>query len=118
MELKRRLNWFKEFASKIEEIKGSPVNLNKIEKVELTRTIDLWMLNQLNLRIKNATEALGKYSKQEKLYKNHFSFLKDIDHYMYRTKHLTDSKDPAMIFVLSTVLESWLRLLAPFTPHT
>ena len=37
---------------------------------------------------------------------------------MYRVKDLLDTKDPAVIYVLSTVLSNWIRLLAPFTPHT
>lgn len=115
---KRKLNWFKEFATKIEEIKNEPIDLNKIDKVELTRTIDLWMINQLNLRIKNATEALEVFQTRKALQESFFLLKKDLDHYMYRTKHLINTKDPGMIYVLSTVLESWLRLLSPFTPHT
>lgn len=115
---KRRLNWFKEFTTKIEEMKGSAIDLNNIEKVELSRTIDLWMLNQLNLRIKNATEALEVFQTRKALQEAFFLLKKDVDHYMYRTKHLTNTKDPAMIYVLTTTLESWLRLLSPFTPHT
>ena len=45
---KRRLEWFREFAARVEEIKGSPLDLSNIEEVELTRTIDLWMISQLN----------------------------------------------------------------------
>ena len=37
---------------------------------------------------------------------------------MYRVKDLVDKQDPAVIYVLSTVLSNWIRLLAPFTPHT
>jgi leucyl-tRNA synthetase len=37
---------------------------------------------------------------------------------MYRVKDLLDKKDPAVIYVLSTLLSNWIRLLAPFTPHT
>ena len=37
---------------------------------------------------------------------------------MYRVKDLLDKQDPAVIYVLSTVLSNWIRLLAPFTPHT
>ena len=47
-----------------------------------------------------------------------FLLKKDVDHYLYRVKHIIDAQDPAVIYVLSTVLEAWIRLLAPFTPHT
>ncbi|MGL6298220.1 MAG: class I tRNA ligase family protein, partial [Methanobacteriaceae archaeon] len=54
-----------------------------------------------------------------------FLLKKDVDHYMYRIKHLLeeneegylDKVDFELIYVLSTVLESWIRLMAPFTPH-
>ena len=115
---KRRLEWFREFAAKIEEIKGSPLDLSNIEKVELTRTIDIWMLSQLNQHVKNATEALEVFQTRQALQDSLFLLKKDVDHYLYRIKHLIDSQDPAIIYVLSTVLENWIRLLAPFTPHT
>ncbi|SDA52636.1 leucine--tRNA ligase [Methanobrevibacter millerae] len=114
---KRRLEWFKEFAAKVEEIKGSKLDLTNIEKVELTRTIDLWMLSQLNQHIKASTEALEVFQTRKALQESLFLLKKDIDHYLYRVNHLLDKKDPAVIYVLSTVVESWIRLLAPFTPH-
>lgn len=115
---KRRLEWFREFASKVEEIKGSKLDLSNIEEVELSRTIDRWMLNQLNLHVKEASEALEVFQTRKALQEALFLLRKDIDHYMYRVKHLLDKEDPAVIYVLSTVLETWIRLLAPFTPHT
>lgn len=114
----RRLEWFKEFAQKVEEIKGSKLDLSNIEEVELKRTIDLWMISQLNQHIKEATEALEVFQTRKALQEALFLLKKDIDHYMYRVKNLLDQEDPAIIYVLSTVLESWIRLLAPFTPHT
>lgn len=115
---KRRLEWFKEFAGKVEEIKGSALDLNNIEKVELTRTIDLWMLSQLNQHVKASTEALEGFQTRKALQESLFLLKKDIDHYLYRVNHLLDKKDPAVIYVLSTVVETWIRLLAPFTPHS
>jgi leucyl-tRNA synthetase len=115
---KRRLEWFREFAGKVEEIKGSALDLNNIEKVELTRTIDLWMLSQLNQHVKTSTEALEGFQTRKALQESLFLLKKDIDHYLYRVNHLLDKKDPAVIYVLSTVVETWIRLLAPFTPHS
>ena len=115
---KRRLEWFREFAAKVEEIKGSDLDLSNIEEVELTRTIDLWMISQLNEHIKKSTEALEVFQTRQALQDSLFLLKKDVDHYLYRVKHLLDSQDPAIIYVLSTVLEAWIRLLAPFTPHT
>lgn len=115
---KRRLEWFREFAAKLEDIKGSPLDLSNIEEVELTRTIDKWMIGQLNQNIKDATEALEGFQTRKALQNALFLLRKDIDHYLYRVKHLLDKQDSAVIYVLSTVLENWIRLLAPFTPHT
>ncbi|WP_407392861.1 leucine--tRNA ligase [Methanobrevibacter sp.] len=115
---KRRLEWFREFAAKVEEVKGSPLDLSNIEEVELTRTIDLWMISQLNEHIKKSTEALEVFQTRQALQDSLFLLKKDVDHYLYRVKHIIDDKDPAVIYVLSTVLEAWIRLLAPFTPHT
>jgi len=115
---KRRLEWFREFAAKVEEIKGSKLDLSNIEEVELTRTIDLWMISQLNEHIKKSTEALEVFQTRQALQDSLFLLKKDVDHYLYRVKHLLDAQDPAIIYVLSTVLEAWIRLLAPFTPHT
>ena len=115
---KRRLEWFREFAARIEEIKGSPLDLSNIEEVELSRTIDLWMISQLNEHIKKSTEALEVFQTRQALQESLFLLKKDVDHYLYRVKHISDDKDPAVIYVLSTVLEAWIRLLAPFTPHT
>uniref|UniRef100_UPI00388F3C59 leucine--tRNA ligase n=1 Tax=Methanobrevibacter sp. TaxID=66852 RepID=UPI00388F3C59 len=115
---KRRLEWFREFAARIEEIKGSKLDLSNIEEVELTRTIDLWMISQLNEHVKKSTEALEVFQTRQALQESLFLLKKDVDHYLYRVKHIIDDKDPAVIYVLSTVLEAWIRLLAPFTPHT
>ncbi|RBQ22992.1 Leucine--tRNA ligase [Candidatus Methanobinarius endosymbioticus] len=115
---KRRLEWFFEFAEKIESIKKSPLNLNNIKRIDLTRRIDLWMMNQLYIRINDATTALEGFQTRKTLQDSLFLLKKDVDHYMYRIKHLLDDPDEAIIFVFSSILESWIRILAPFTPHS
>lgn len=115
---KRRLDWFFEFAEKIESIKKSPLDLSNIERVDLTRKIDLWMMNQLFIRINDATNALEGFQTRKALQDSFFLLKKDVDHYMYRTKHLLEDPDEAIIFVLSSILEAWIRILAPFTPHS
>ena len=87
-------------------MKGSALDLSNIEKVELTRTIDLWMISQLNQHIKKSTEALEVFQTRQALQESLFLLKKDVDHYLYRVKHLMDSQDPAIIYVLSTVLEA------------
>lgn len=115
---KRRLEWFSDFANKIEQIKGSKLDLNNISPIDLKRNIDIWMINQLNSHVKLATEALDLFQTRKALQESLFLLKKDVDHYMYRVKYLINSRDPAIVYVLSTVLETWVRLLSPFTPHT
>ena len=119
---KRRLDWFFEFAEKIESIKmnknKSSLDLSNIERVDLTRKIDLWMMNQLYIRVNDATTALEGFQTRKALQDSLFLLKKDVDHYMYRTKHLLEDPDEALIFVLSSILESWIRILSPFTPHS
>ena len=76
------------------------------------------MISQLNLHIKEATEALEVFQTRQALQHALFLLKKDVDHYTYRIRPLIDKQDPAVIYVLSTVLDNWIRLLAPFTPHT
>ena len=117
---KRRLDRLFEFGKTIEDIKGFPLDLNNIKKVELSRKIDLWMINQLNNRIKETTEALEGFQTRKALQNSLFLLKKDIDHYTYRVKHLLESKesDEAIVYVLSIVFKSWIRILAPFIPHS
>lgn len=115
---KRKLEWFKKFASKVEEIKGSFLDLSNIKEVELSRIIDLWMISQLNKHVKEATKALEVFQTRKALQEALFLLKKDIDHYMYRVDKLIEDQDSDVIYVLSTVLESWIRLLSPFIPYT
>jgi len=114
----RRLEWFRGFAQKVEEINGKKLDLSKINEVTLERSIDKWMINQLNYHIKEATTALEVFQTRQALQHALFLLKKDLDHYMYRVKHLLEKEDEGVIYVLSTVLSNWIRLLAPFTPHT
>ena len=114
----RRLQWFREFADKVNEIVGAKLNLSNIKPVELKRNIDKWMIGQLNIHIKNSTEALEVFQTRKASQESIFLLKKDVDHYMYRTKHLLNNPDDEMIYVLSTLIENWIKLLTPFTPHT
>ncbi|MGL4670233.1 MAG: leucine--tRNA ligase [Methanobacteriaceae archaeon] len=150
----RRLEWLNEFAERVNHIAhskmvmtcskegrdcsscgaGDAVNKNganhgldigSIVPLKLSRNIDLWMISQLNLRIKEATKSLESFQTRKAAQNALFLLKKDVDHYIYRIRHLLeenedgylDKVDFEIIYVLSTVLESWIRLMAPFTPH-
>jgi leucyl-tRNA synthetase len=114
----RRLQWFREFASKVNDVCRGNLDLSNIKEVKLTRNIDKWMIGQLNQHIKNATEALEVFQTRKASQEALFLLKKDVDHYMYRIKHIINDGDEGVIYVLSTLLNNWIRLLAPFTPHT
>jgi leucyl-tRNA synthetase len=123
--IKRRLEWFVEFADKIKSIKGSSINLNDIKQVKLEKKIDLWMISQLNLRLKDATAALEVFQTRKALQDSLFLLKKDIDHYLYRVKNRISNEDgnivsgdEAIIYVLSSVFKTWIKILTPFAPHT
>ena len=118
---KRRLEWFSEFADRVAEIKGSQVSLNDFELVqEVKKPINNWILSQFNMRIKDATEALEGFQTRKALQELLFIFKKDIDHYFHRIEHeLNDEETKKEISnVLTYILSSWIRLMAPFVPHT
>ena len=120
---KRRLEWFVEFAQRVEDIHDGPLYINEVgteSDIVPKNFISKWMLGQLNLRIKDATEALEGFQTRKAVQDSLFLLKKDLDHYFHRIKSDLDDEEqiPEISFVLATVLEAWIRLLAPFTPHT
>ena len=118
--ISKRLEWFFEFSNRIEKIYGSEIFIEdhstppKVEK-----PINKWMLAQVNMRIKDATEALEGFQTRKALQDAFFLFKKDIDHFFYRIEHETEDQ-AAMIEiskVLVYVLSVWIRLMVPFVPH-
>ncbi len=115
--IKRRLEWFSEFAGRIEEIKDSSLSLKSFKLGKIKKPVNKWLLSQVNMRIKDATEALEGFQTRKALQEALFLFKKDIDHYFYRIEHENEAREEisnTLIYVLS----NWTRLMAPFTPHT
>jgi leucyl-tRNA synthetase len=118
--ISKRLEWFFEFSNRVEKIYGSEIFIEdhstppKVEK-----PINKWMLAQVNMRIKDATEALEGFQTRKALQDAFFLFKKDIDHFFYRIEHETEDH-AAMIEVskvLVYLLSVWIRLMVPFVPH-
>lgn len=113
---KKRLEWFSEFSKRIEELKGSPVSLKSYKPVsDVEMPVNSWILNQVNQRIKDATEALEGFQTRKALQEALFLFKKDIDYYLRR---IGDDINPEISNVLVYILENWIRLMSPFVPHT
>ncbi|MGB9936203.1 MAG: leucine--tRNA ligase [Methanobacterium sp.] len=117
--IKRRLDWFSEFAAKIAEIKGSVVSLKSFELGEIKKPVNKWLLSQLNMRIKNATEALEGFQTRKAIQESLFLLKKDMDHYLHRIEHELEDESTRneVARTLTYVLSNWIRLMAPFVPH-
>jgi leucyl-tRNA synthetase len=117
---KKRLEWFLEFADRVDQLHGSQVQLkDHVKPPAVSRAINAWMISQVNQRVHDATHALEGFQTRKALQESLFLFKKDIDHYLYRVDSLLT--DPAakeeIAQVLAYVLGIWIRLLSPFTPH-
>lgn len=114
---KKRLEWFIEFADKVNNLSKSKINLGQLKSLpnEL-KPINRWLVGQVNMRTKNATQALEGFQTRKALQEALFLLKKDIDYFFYRIKH--DQVNQEELTVLIYVLNIWIRLLAPFIPHT
>ncbi|MEN4006820.1 MAG: leucine--tRNA ligase [Methanobacteriaceae archaeon] len=120
--IKRRLDWFREFTYRIYEIKGSQVSLKSFKSFlpgEIKKPVNAWLLSQVNMRIKDTTEALEGFQIRKALQEALFLFKKDVDHYLHRIEHeLEDVVAREEISdVLIYVLSNWILIMAPFIPH-
>ncbi len=117
---KKRLDWFMGFAEMVDELHSSQIQLNEcIDAPDVTKSINSWMISQVNKRVFEATQALEGFQTRKALQEALFLFKKDIDHYLHRVDHeLREGNGKDEINqVLAYVLGIWIRLMAPFTPH-
>ncbi len=83
------------------------------EGVEL-KDIDRWMLHRLNKAIEGATKALEEFRTRTAVQWAFYTVLNDLRWYLRRTE---GRDDDAKRYVLRTLADVWVRLMAPFTPH-
>jgi len=117
---KKRLEWFMGFAEMVDELHSSQIQLkDNIQAPKVEKSINAWMLSQVNQRILDATEALEGFQTRKALQEALFLFKKDIGHYLHRVDHeLKDGNSiEEIVLVLTYMLGIWIRLMAPFTPH-
>ena len=70
--------------------------------------IDKWMLSKLQYRIKEAADALNKMEIRRAVQNAFYHLMNDMKWYERR----------GGIAVKKEVIDTWIRLMAPFTPHT
>jgi len=71
-----------------------------------------WLLSRLQGHIRATTEALDSFETRKATQHAFFMLMQDVRWFMKR-----ESRPEVRAFVLKRVLDSWLRLLAPLTPH-
>ncbi|MCS4541160.1 MAG: leucine--tRNA ligase [Euryarchaeota archaeon] len=83
------------------------------------KTIDRWLLNQIQKRITETTEAFENFELRRALHSAFFLFMQDVRWYIRRSEpEMSDVKRKATVAsLLHKALNVWLRLLAPFIPH-
>ena len=79
---------------------------------EKERTIDKWMLSQLNQVIKDTTELMENNLFRSALQKSYFELQRSVKWYMRRTIDNPNKK------VMKKIIETQALLLAPITPFT
>ncbi len=117
---KKRLDWFLGFAEMVDELHGSQIQLSDYhEAPAVDKSINAWMISQVNQRVRDASNALEGFQTRKALQEALFLFKKDIDHYLHRVDHELKEGDSQeeITDVLAYVLGIWIRLMAPFTPH-
>ncbi len=96
------------------EVASEPVD----EDVELTE-IDRWMLSRLQGYIMEANEAMTEMKARKTIHAALYNLNQDLDWYRRRVEAYKKRGDRkrAIRHVLGKVVDTQVRLLAPFTPH-
>jgi leucyl-tRNA synthetase len=98
-----QLNRFYELAMEIIEL--------QIDEEEYAY-IDRWLLSQSQRRTRSVTKALDEFEVREAVRQAFIEYMNDVKWYLRRTEM---NKRSAKALYL--VLDTWVRLMAPFTPH-
>ncbi len=106
--LEKQLRRFFSIISKISEFE-------KIEDIsyEELEEIDKWLLHKLMIAVKNTTDALEEFKTKSAVQNAFYSLLDAYKWYEKRTEGRNDEKKK---FVLRKFAETWVKLMAPFTP--
>jgi len=113
--IQRRLESIQQFPEKIESLIGEDLKLsleNEVPQVE--KSINKWIISQINKKIEEATGALEGFQTRKALQASLFLFRKDIDHYLNRITVIENEEKETLKYIVNT----WIRLLSPFVPYT
>lgn len=106
-EAKAMVGHLERFYNLAQEVVGT----KELERPELS-SLDRWMLSKLQGNIQATTTALENFETREAVQHAFFLMNQDLKRYMKRAGE-EDNQD----WVLKKVFRTWIKLLAPFTPH-
>ncbi len=113
--IQRRLEAIADFPERVESLVGTPLKLPLVNSIpEVEKPINKWIISQINQKIQTATDALEGFQTRKALQASLFLFRKDVEYYLNRVSEVTDEEKETLIYILNT----WIRLLAPFIPYT
>ncbi|KXB05488.1 hypothetical protein AKJ49_00670 [candidate division MSBL1 archaeon SCGC-AAA382A03] len=101
----KHLNRFYEYAQEV-------MKVDETKKPEKLGSPERWLLNQLQERIQKTTEGLENFETRKASQNAFFLMMQDLRWYLNRSE-----EGDARNWTLRKVFDSWIRLLAPFTPH-
>ena len=81
---------------------------------DVEKSINKWIISQVNKKVEEATEALEGFQTRKALQASLFLFRKDVDHYLNRITEITEEETETLNYILNT----WIRLLSPFVPYS
>ncbi len=107
--LERQLRRFFSIISEISQFK----DVKEVEYENLEE-IDKWLLHKITKSVKKTTESLEEFKTKNAVHSAFFDLMHAYKWYERRTYGKSDENKK---FVLRKLAETWVRLMAPFTPH-
>ena len=97
------------YKGRLERLIKSFLELNALDEKEGMETIDRWLLSRANSRIDIVKQAMGQYDMRNLAGEVYFEMLNDVRWYVRRGGR--NGK------VAKRVIDIWVRMMAPITPH-
>lgn len=97
------------YKSRIDRIFKTIEELRNLDGIGEFKHIDRWMLSRLNSRIRAVREGMKDYDLRQLANEVYFEMINDIRWYLRRGGNNRK--------LINRVLDAWIRMMAPITPH-
>ncbi len=97
------------YRARLDRLIKSFLELNGLERREGMETIDRWLLSRVNSRIETVKQAMDQYDLRNLAGEVYFEMLNDVRWYGRR--------GGCNGIVAKRVIDVWVRMMAPITPH-